>query len=341
MEVARPVAHAPIKWAATVASALLLVLTIEPTRAADVAPLALEARISLGEVSGRIDHLAFDPTRERLYIAELGNNSVGIVDLKARRLIRTVAGFEEPQGIAYEPTTDTIYVANGGDSSVRVFNGSDFAPLGKISLGKDADNVRIDRAAHRVYVGYADGALAVIDPMTRKRVADIALQGHPESFQLDPGGDSIFVNVPDATQIAVISRESRRQVATWPTGNLRANYPMAIDSQVGRVIAVFRQPARLQSFEMRTGRALSGIDICSDSDDVFVDAKRQRVYVICGQGVVDTLDSSGDTYASVGRFRTSNGSRTGLFVLELDRLFVAIRATHSEGAAVWVVRPAP
>lgn len=318
----------------------LTALASMPDRAADAAPLTLEAKISLGEVAGRIDHLAFDPTRERLYVAELGNNSIGIVDLKARRVIRTVAGFDEPQGIAYEPTTDTLYVANGGDGSVRLFNGADFAPRGTIALGKDADNVRVDREARRVYVGYGDGALAVIDPATRKRIADIPLKGHPESFQLDPAGDRIFVNVPDAGHIAVVSRESKRSVTMWPTGSLRANYPLAIDTEQGRVISAFRHPAHLQTYDI-TGHALNGTDVCSDSDDVFVDKKRRRVYVICGQGVVDTLDSSSGSYMRIGRFTTSGGSRTGLFVPELDGLFVAIRGTRDNAAAIWILRPIP
>jgi YVTN family beta-propeller protein len=309
--------------------------------AAHAAPLTLEAKIALGEVSGRIDHLAFDPTRARLYVAELGNNSIGIVDVKARRVLRTVPGFDEPQGVGYEPTTDTLYVANGGDGSVRVFSGADFASLGKIALGKDADNVRIDPAAHRVYVGHGDGALAVIDPATRKRIADIPLQGHPESFQLDPAADRIFVNIPDAGQIAVVSRQSKHAMTNWPTGSLRANYPLTLDAENGRVISVFRHPAHLQAYEMNTGRALNGGDVCGDSDDVFVDAERHRVYVICGQGVVETFDSSSGAYKRIGEFTTSAGSRTGLFVADLDRLFVAIRAAHGEPAAIWVLRPTP
>jgi YVTN family beta-propeller protein len=313
----------------------------EATFAAGSDPLTVEVKIPLGNVSGRIDHLAFDLRRQRLYIAELGNNSIGIVDLKAKRVIRTVSGFDEPQGIAYEPTTDTIYVANGGDGSVGLFNGSDFAALGTIALGKDADNVRIDRSAHHVYVGYGGGALAVIDPATRKRIADIPLEGHPESFQLHPNDERIFVNVPDAQQIAVVSRTENRQIATWATGDLHSNYPLTLDVEKSRAISVFRRPPHLQTFDMASGHMQSGSEVCGDSDDVFLDAHRHRVYVICGEGFVDSLDATGDALPRVGRLKTSSGSRTGLFIPELDRLLVAIRARGSEPAAVWIVRPAP
>ena len=307
--------------------------------AAHAEPLTVEAKIPLGDIKGRMDHLAFDPARQRLYVAELGNNSIGIVDMKARRVVRTVGGFDEPQGIAYEPSSDAIYVASGGDGSVRIFRAEDFSPLGHLDLGDDADNVRVDRKAERVYVGYGDGALAIIDPATRVKVADIAVKGHPESFQLEPTGSRIFVNVPDANEIAVVDQETRQQVASWPTGNLHANYPLTIDASRGEAIAVFRHPARLERYEMRTGRRVSGSEVCGDSDDVFVDPTRRRVYVICGEGFVDTYDASGDEYTRVGRLKTSGGSRTGLYVPELDRLIIAIRATAREPAAVWILRP--
>ncbi len=90
-------------------------------------PLQLEAKIPLGDVRGRIDHMAVDLKRQRLFVAELGNDSVGIVDLANRKLIcRDSLELKEPQGVGYESSTDTLYVANAGDGSVRLFEGNDY-----------------------------------------------------------------------------------------------------------------------------------------------------------------------------------------------------------------------
>jgi len=168
--------------------ALLLLLSgLESTWAAESAALEIESKIPLGDVRGRIDHLAVDLHRQRLYVAELGNNSVGVIDLKDRKAIRTLTGLAEPQGVGYVPSTDTLYVANAGDGSVRLFQGAQLTAAEQIDLGDDADNVRVDDATHRVLVGYGSGALAVIDTDTRAKIADIRLKGHPESFQLDRG----------------------------------------------------------------------------------------------------------------------------------------------------------
>src|SRR5437660_4460329 len=118
------------------------------------APLVLEAEIPLGPVSGRIDHLGIDVKRQRLFVAELGNNSLGVIDLAAGKVLRRIDGLSEPQGVAYVLFTDSVFVANAGDGSVRVLRGDDLTPMGRIELGDDADNVRVDDARNRVHVGY-------------------------------------------------------------------------------------------------------------------------------------------------------------------------------------------
>jgi len=305
-----------------------------------VAPLVLEAKIALGEVSGRIDHLSIDPKRQRLFVAELGNNSLGVVDLAARKVLRRISGLSEPQGVAYVPFADSVYVANAGDGSVHVLRGDDLAPIGRIELGDDADNVRVDAQRSRVLVGYGKGALAIIDPATRTKAADIRLKGHPEGFQIDEAGTQVFVNVPDARDIEVVDLASEAN-RSLPTQGAGSNFPMAIDAETHRVLVVFRSPPTLMALSSQDGRVAAKLEICGDADDVFVDPRRRRVYVSCGEGVVDVLEQGETGYRQVARVPTVSGARTSLFVPELDRLFVAVRAGSNEPAAIWVFRPSP
>ena len=94
------------------------------------------------------------------------------------------------------------------------------------------------------------------------------------------------------------------------------------------------------AFSSQDGHVAAKVDTCGDVDDVFVDRKRHRVYVSCGQGVVDVLETDEQGYRRLARVPTAPGARTSLFVPELDRLFVAVRAGSNEPAAIWVFRPA-
>jgi YVTN family beta-propeller protein len=323
------------------ASTVMLVNAAAPAQSADASPLQLETRIVLGDVRGRIDHMAIDLKRQRLFVAELGNDSVGIVDLANRKLIHRIPGLKEPQGVGYEPSTDMLYVANAGDGSVRLFEGNDYKPAGQIELGSDADNIRVDAATKRVFIGYGSGALAVIDPSTRSKIGDIPVKAHPEAFQIDPDTGQIFVNVPDAHGIAVVDRVSQKQIGKWPTPDKGANFPMALDPIRRQVLVIFRAPAELGVFSMTGGKLVAAIETCSDADDLFVDAKRDRVYVSCGAGFLDVLEAKDATYRRIAHIPTVSGARTSFFVPEMDRLLVAIRESSREPAAIWIFRPTP
>jgi DNA-binding beta-propeller fold protein YncE len=306
---------------------------------ADADALTLERKIPLGAVAGRIDHLAVDLARRRLFVAELGNNSVAAVDLAGGTVLHRISGLKEPQGVGYVPSADTLYVANAGDGTVHRYRGADFSPLDTLPLGDDADNVRFDGKAGQVVVGYGSGALAVLDAASGAKAVDIKLAAHPESFQLEPNGSRIFVNVPDARQIAVVDRAAARQVARWGLPDARANFPMAIDETGSRLAVVYRRPALLAVFDTATGKLVARLPTCGDADDVFVDAKRQRLYVSCGDGAVAVVQQDGAAYRELGRVPTVSGARTSLWVPDLDRLFVAVRASGGEAPALWVLRP--
>ncbi len=305
-------------------------------------PLVLEATILLPHTGGRIDHMAVDLRRGRLFVAELGNGTLDVIDIAGRRVVQRVSGFKDPQGVGYSPAADVISVASAGDGSVRLFRGEDLSPTGVIELGDDADNVRVDSRSGQVFVGYGKGGLAVVDPVSRSVVSRTKLPAHPEGFELDPAGHRAYVNVPDAHEIAVVDLEAGRQTATWQVPGLRASYPMALDENQGLLATAFWDPARLVLLDAASGAVKASSEICGDADDVFFDAKRRRIYVSCGEGLVDVLQGDAAGYHPLAHIPTHSGARTSLFVPELDRLFVAARAgLLGSDAALLVFRPGP
>jgi DNA-binding beta-propeller fold protein YncE len=324
--------------ASAVMTAIVAALGSAPAQCDDGA-LLIEVKIPLGDVRGRIDHMAADINRHRLFVAELGNNTVGIVDVAQAKVLQVLRGLKEPQGVGYLPSTDTLYVANGGDGSLRLFQGPNYTANGRIDFGNDADNVRVDQSNQRVVVGYGAGALAVIDGAKTNKTGEVRLPAHPEGFQLEPGADLAYVNLPNAQGIAVADLSSGKVTAIWPVGGASANFPMALNGDANQVLAVFRNPPKLGVFDKRDGSIVRMVDTCGDADDVFVDAKRHRVYVSCGAGVIDIFDAR--SYERVSRLPTVSGARTSMFVPELDRLFLAVRAGGGNPAAIWVFGPAP
>jgi hypothetical protein len=222
-----------------------------------------------------------------------------------------------------------------------MFRGSDFGEIGRIELGDDADNVRIDAPRQRVLVGYGEGAVAVIDFSQRRKIAEFGVPAHPESFQLDHATGRIYVNVPKAGAIVVLDSFGGTPPVTWPLRGVGGNFPMALDGEKPRVFVAFRAPPRLGVFSTTDGQSLASVELCGDADDVFVDAKRHRAYVSCGQGYIDVFDIDDPGYRRLARIPTIPGARTAYFVPSLDRYFLAVRATFSEPASIWVFHAQP
>jgi DNA-binding beta-propeller fold protein YncE len=323
-------------------AAALLFSPAQSAQPETVLPLVLETTIPLPNVAGRIDHLAVDLGRKRLFVAEVGNNTLDAIDFATQKPVHRIVGLDEPQGVAYLPGPDLLVVGNGGDGTVRFFGGADFSPRGVVSLGDDADNVRVDPRNGHVIVGYGSGGLAIIDPLKPAKLADIPLTGHPESFRLSPTTGRIFVNIARAGRITTIDLASEKPVANWTPPGLTANFPMSLDEAGHAVIVVFRGPAKLAMFDMTTGAMVASADTCGDSDDVFFDEKRRRIYVSCGAGFIDVFQREPAALTRLVRLATTSGARTSLFVPELDRLFLAVRAgLIGSNASIQVYRPSP
>jgi hypothetical protein len=188
-------------------------------------------------------------------------------------------------------------------------------------------------------VGYDSGAIAIIDAAQQKKIGDVALPSHPESFQIASVLNKVFVNLPGAHALVVLNGLSGSQMR-WPIRE-GGNFPMALDTSNGRVLIVSRNPPKLSVHSAYDGALIASTEACGDADDLFIDDKRSRVYVSCGAGSVDVFDTKGGHYNRVSRVPTVAGARTSLFVPELDRLYVAVRASVATEAAIWVFRPVP
>jgi len=296
--------------------------------------------IPLSGVEGRIDHMAFDGQSGRLYVAALGNNTVEVVDVGQGKVVHTIRGLANPQGIGVDGKDRRVFVANAKDGSCRIFDANSFGQVGSVDLKDDADNVRYDVAAGRMYVGYGDGALAVLEAGSGKHLLDIKLPAHPESFQLESKGRRVFVNLPDAGGVVgVVDRDKGKLVQTWPVGEAKANFPMALDEANHRLFVGCRQPARLVVMDTETGKAAAALECVGDTDDVWYDAGAGRVYVSGGAGAVSVFSrGEGGRYTVAGSVATASGARTSFFAPELGTLFVAVPHRGGQKAEIRVFK---
>src|SRR5262245_45674444 len=298
--------------------------------------LSLSGRIALPNINGRIDHFSADVKGHRLFMAALGNHTVEVLDIQKGKRLHTIPDLDEPQGVFYHASSNRIFVACAKDGTTKVFDAATFQILATVKFSGDADNIRYDARDQRIVVGYGDGALGLLDS-NGKRLGQIALDAHPESFQIEKAGSRVFVNVPDRKQIEVVDLAKNSVVSRWPVTSALRNYPMALDEAHHRLLIGCRAPARMLAIDTETGKQTASVEIVGDTDDLFYDANRSRVYVIGGQGFVDVFEQKDPNhYNRLAHYATAPGARTGLFVPDWGKLFVAVPHRGEQRAEVLV-----
>lgn len=309
------------------------------TPSREILPLQLEEQIPLPGVSGRIDHFTADPKRKLLIISALGNNTVEIINVFDGKVVHTITGLAEPQGPLYVPGADKLYVANAGDGKVRVYDGATYALRKTIDFGADPDNMRYDPASNRVFVGFGeeDGGIAMIDPSTDERVGQVyKTDGHPESFQVEASGGHIYANVPDAGNVVESIDRKTGAVTKWPLKGLRGNYAMALNEADHRLYTVTRKTQMVVVLNTETGAEVARMRAAGESDDVYFDAERKRIYEIGAEGFVSVFqENDPDHYDLLANIPTAVGVRTGYFFAKRDRFYVGVPAKGNQPAQVW------
>src|SRR5579859_7934129 len=308
-----------------------------PAPVARLQPLQLIQRIPAPAVAGRIDHFTAYPKRRLLIFAALGNNSVEIVNTFEAKVVQSIKGLNEPQGVLYVPEFDKIFVANAGSGRVNVYDGKTYALRKSIELGEesDTDNLRYDEASKRVFVGIV-GGIAMIDAATEAHV-DKDLKGsggHSESFQLEKKGSRVFVNVPDDSSVVNVIDRKTGGLAKWELNGAKSNFPMALDEDDHRLFVVTRRPPLLMVLDTDTGKEVARVPVGGSCDDVYFDAERKRIYSIGGEGFISVVQQTDpDHYALSANIPSAVGVRTGIFFG--TSLYVGVPASGLEPAQIW------
>lgn len=316
----------------------------ETLPADESAPLVLVRIIPIPGVEGRFDHMAVDNKNGRVFAPVYGNDSVEVLDTQRGKRIHSIQeGFIKPQMVAYLPESNRIVVASEGDGTCKILDADTYKLIDTVKFSDDADQLRYDPAAKRVYVGYGDGdesAIGVFDATTNKRLeGEFKVAAHPESFQLEEKGPKIFVNLASISQIAVIDRNTRK-IQNWKLEEAGTNFPMALDEAHRRMFVAARKPARLLVLDMDTGKEIASLPGAIDTDDMSYDSDRKRIYVTSGEGFIFVYQQiDPDRYQRIAKIPTAVGARTSAYTGQVGKhnsFYLAVPARANRGAELWV-----
>ena len=295
------------------------------------------------EVKGHFDHVTVDLAGQRLFATPEGYGAVEVFDLRSGQIIDTITGIGRPHAVLYRPDLDRIYVTDGGAGEVKIYDGKSYNLLKSVKLQVDADSIGYDPATRLLYVDNGGGdagqtysMFSIIDTTAGEKVADLKIDGDTlEAMALETSNPRIYVNNRAKNQVAVVDRQARKLVESWPVTLGKVNVAMAFDEANHRLFVGCRS-GHIVVFDTASGKELQALPITKGVDDLVYDPGRKRIYAAC-DGFVDVYEQTDpDHYKSLGKVPTGPAAKTATLVSSLNRYFVAMPQHGSTPAEILV-----
>ncbi|HTC94514.1 MAG TPA: hypothetical protein VK699_13830 [Terriglobales bacterium] len=319
--------------------AAIFICFVCPLSAQEKNTLTLTQTISLPKVQGGFNHMSVDAEHQRLFAAAPTNKTLEIIDLSSGKPWRSLEG-EKPAAARYAPEFNQLYVPRG--QSLYIYDGTTFDLVTKVDLESNLDELQYNAGAKQLYVGCMTAdktGIAVIAIPEGKLLGKILLPAKPQGIIVEQKGERIFANMPSLKQIAVMDRDKRALLDTWPLTDIQGNTPIALDEARNRLFVGARQPAQLAVFNTATGKLVARVDINSDTDDLFYDPAHKRVYVSCGEGFIDVIaQRDANHYQLLERIPTIVGARTSTFAGQLNGFYLGVPRRGDDSAQIRVFK---
>jgi hypothetical protein len=331
----------------------------------DKVTLRLVQTISVPGVIGRLDHMAVDLDKKRLFLAAVDNGTLEVIDLDAGKVINSLLGIKDTQDALFLGGHFNKLYVSSLDGTLRIFQGETFRLVQALKLEPDPNRLLYDPATDLIYFGYG-GQNAGFDTYERvgimqaKRgaqsdqfvsdmIAPTHRPGHLAELAMDEDG-RLLVCDSRADLIFQFDTRKRELIKSWPAHGDGAG-DMSLDRPRHRLFVGTRIPPEMTVYDSRSGKEIVSLPGPETMDGVFYDPELKRIYMSGGRWYGTPQASPGwvyvyqqrdaDHYELISKIMTRPGSGTSLFVPRVNRLYVASQRIGDQEAAILVFEPVP
>jgi hypothetical protein len=343
----------------------LIAAALVPAYGQDAVTLRLVQTIPLPGVNGRLDHMAADLEKKRLFVAAVANGTLEVIDLGAGKVINSLTGFKDTQDALFLGGHFNKLYVSSLDGTLRIFQGESFRLIQALKLEPDPNRLFYDPATDLIYFGYG-GQNAGFDTYERVGIMQAKRGAQSDQFIADmiaptyrPGHLAELAMEDDGKLLVCDSRadlifqfdaRKRELLKSWPAHGDGAG-DMSLDRTHHRLFVGTRVPPEMTVYDSLSGREIASLPGPDTMDGVYYDPGLRRIYMSGGRWYGTPEASPGwvyvyqqddaDRYRLLSKVKTRPGSGTSLFVPRLNRLYVASQAIGDQEAAVLVFEPVP
>lgn len=269
---------------------------------------------------GGWDYVTLDSARHRLYVPRF--DRVMVLDLDGK-VVGTIPGTEGVHGVALAPDLDRGFTSNGRSQSVTIFRPSTLEVLGRMkATGAGPDAILYDPFTRRVFSFNGQGKDITAYDAEKGTVVGAIPLGHKPEFAVADGKGRIFVNLEDASEVAVLDAQTLKVLHTWPLAPVEEPSGMAMDRRHRRLFIVGRNRL-LAVMDADSGKVVATPAIGAGADAAAFDPGTGTAYSSNGEGTLTVVrQDSPDAYTVLEQAPTQRGARTMALDEATHRLYL-------------------
>lgn len=138
--------------------------------------------------------VVINPETNRVYVANIGNGNVSVVDGLTNELIKNIDIGSGNIDLTVNPITNLIYVTDIESDSVKVIDGLSNEVITTIDVGNSPTGIGVNFFSNMIYVANVSGnSVSVIDGLTNEVIDTVDVGSSPQTVGVNPVNNHIYV----------------------------------------------------------------------------------------------------------------------------------------------------
>ena len=246
--------------------------------------------VPLPGLAVRFDYQSFDPVSGWLYIAHMNANQLVVFDVRDRKLVANLDGFERVHGVFVAPEVHRLFASATGDHQVIAVDTRTLKIVGKAGPIDYADGLTYAPRQKKVFVSDEHGGVdAVIDVTRNSLLTKIPLGGGAGNTVYDSASGHILVAVHGVNMLVVIDPATDKILGRYPLPGIENPHGIALDVADDVAFVAGEENHSLAVVDLKNMKVLSVYEVGDDPDVLAFDPGLKRLYVSAESGTVTIL----------------------------------------------------
>ncbi|MCJ8145132.1 YncE family protein [Ancylobacter sp. A5.8] len=252
--------------------------------ALDPATLEVKETISLGD--DPVFGLGINNKTNTLYGTQTRNGTIAVVDLKAGKVVATIAKEDKAhvRQIAVDEAANRVYVSVTGrrdtPSSVWIIDGATNKVVDSVDgLTGSVTGLALDAKGNRLFLSGLDGNEVQVVDLATKQVTKRFPSGGEGAINVayDASGDQVFVANQGSGEVVALDAKDGKILKQIPTGE--GALSLAIDPERSLVYVTNRRAGYVTLIDTKTLDPVANVNLGSMPQTVTIDVATGNAYV--------------------------------------------------------------